>query len=64
MRRALIQASCKHAVKITEHLSQEEIAYLLQEYSEHGVPMTCPHGRPVMVQLSKLDLEKMFKRVV
>ncbi len=63
-RRALIQASCKHAVKITEHLSQEEIACLLQEYSEHGVPMTCPHGRPVMVQLSKLDLEKMFKRVV
>lgn len=63
-RASLIQASCKHAIKAGAALAPEEIQALLAEYAQGGVPMTCPHGRPVMVQMSRLDFEKLFKRVV
>ena len=63
-RDVLIQSSCKHAIKVTEPVTEAEIARLLKQYQEHGIPLTCPHGRPVMVCYSKLDFEKMFKRVL
>jgi len=63
-RAALIQASCKHAVKAGASLAKEEIEALLSEYEAEGIPMTCPHGRPVMVKMSKLEFEKLFKRVL
>ncbi len=63
-RAALIQASCKHAVKAGASLAKEEIEALLAEYEAEGIPMTCPHGRPVMVKMSKLEFEKLFKRVL
>ncbi|MBQ3663920.1 MAG: DNA mismatch repair endonuclease MutL [Clostridia bacterium] len=62
-RSVLIQSSCKHAIKVTESISNEEIARLLRQFQENGIPLTCPHGRPVMVCYTKLDFEKMFKRV-
>ena len=63
-RSVLIQSSCKHAIKVTESISNEEIARLLRQFQENGIPLTCPHGRPVMVCYTKLDFEKMFKRVL
>ena len=63
-RAALIQASCKHAVKAGAALAKEEIEALLAQYETEGIPMTCPHGRPVMVKMSKLEFEKLFKRVL
>ena len=63
-RSVLIQSSCKHAIKVTEPVSSGEISFLLRKFQEEGIPLTCPHGRPVMVCYSKLDFEKMFKRVL
>ena len=63
-RERLIQTACKHAVKVNERISPMEIQRLLAEYEAQGVPMTCPHGRPVMVRMTKLELEKLFKRVL
>lgn len=63
-RSVLIQSSCKHAIKVTEPVGNEEIAFLLKQYQENGIPLTCPHGRPVMVCYTKLDFEKMFRRVL
>ena len=60
----MIYASCKHAVKGGEPLQKEEIVSLLKTYVEQGIPLTCPHGRPVVARLSKRDMEKMFKRIV
>ena len=54
----------KHAVKGGEPLHKEEIVSLLKTYVEQGIPLTCPHGRPVVARLSKRDMEKMFKRIV
>lgn len=63
-RETVIQAACKHAVKAGDILHTEEIEELLRAFSEDGMPMTCPHGRPVMIQMSKKELEKLFKRIV
>jgi len=63
-RRSLIQTACKHAIKVNDPISRAEIQHLLAEYAKGTIPMTCPHGRPIMVQLTKLDIEKMFKRVL
>lgn len=63
-RDALIQTSCKHAVKAGERISEQEIDALLRAYREDGIPMTCPHGRPVMVRLTKTEIEKLFKRIL
>ena len=63
-RSSLIQSACKHAIKAGDILTDIEIKILLNEYSNSGVPMTCPHGRPVMVRMSKIEFEKLFKRVL
>lgn len=63
-RSSLIQSACKHAIKAGDILTDIEIKTLLDEYANSGVPMTCPHGRPVMVRMSKVEFEKLFKRVL
>jgi len=63
-REAVIQAACKHAVKAGDSLTNEEIADLLRVFTEDGVPMTCPHGRPVMIRLNRREIQKLFKRIV
>ncbi len=64
LRASLIQSACKHAIKAGQRISDEEIQALLEYYSTNGAPLTCPHGRPVMVKMTKKDFEKMFKRVI
>lgn len=60
----LIQSACKHAVKAGNVLDKAEIEFLLNEFTQKGIPLTCPHGRPIMVQTTRRELEKMFKRVL
>ncbi len=63
-REAIIQASCKHAVKAGDPLTRLEIEDLIRVFTEEGLPLTCPHGRPVMVKLTLKEIEKLFKRIV
>ena len=57
LRASLIQSACKHAIKAGQRISDEEIQALLEYYSANGAPLTCPHGRPVMVKMTKKDIE-------
>ncbi|OCL26236.1 DNA mismatch repair protein MutL [Orenia metallireducens] len=57
----LIMISCKTAIKAGDKLSIREMNKLIDEMERYGVT-NCPHGRPVMMQLSKKELEKEFKR--
>lgn len=59
----IIQASCKHAVKAGDRLTDAEIRSLLAQMTASGAPPTCPHGRPVLRAMSKYEIERMFKRV-
>ncbi|MCD5413945.1 MAG: DNA mismatch repair endonuclease MutL [Clostridiales bacterium] len=59
----LIQKSCKSAIKANDKLDVIEVKTLLKELSTLKPPLTCPHGRPIVVSMSKYELEKRFKRV-
>lgn len=63
-RDAIAQSACKHAVKAGERLSTEEIRELLERIATQDTLLTCPHGRPVAIRFTKMDIEKMFKRVL
>lgn len=60
----LMQTACKHAIKGGEAITKEEIKDLLELFLNGEVPLTCPHGRPVIVRITKSELEKMFRRIV
>lgn len=56
--------SCKAAVKGNTKLSYVEAEALIDELMELENPYHCPHGRPVIVSMSKYELEKKFKRII
>lgn len=59
----LVQSACKHAVKGGERLSDEVLTGLVRDMLTEDVMPTCPHGRPLMIQMTKYDIEKRFGRV-
>lgn len=61
--RKLIKKSCVNAVKANDDLKDIEIKALLESLAECDKPYTCPHGRPLIVKLSKYEIEKMFERI-
>ena len=58
----LIMKSCKSAIKANEHLSDMEVAALLDNLSKCKNPFSCPHGRPTFIKVTKYDIERSFKR--
>ena len=63
-RDALIQASCKAAVKLGNAVPKQMIESILAEYNRGEIPLTCPHGRPVMIVITKKEMFKKFKRIL
>ena len=59
-----MQKACKSSVKAGDYLEIEEIQFLLHKLGNDNVVLQCPHGRPVVVKLTKNDIEKWFKRLV
>ncbi len=64
IRDKLASKACKSAVKGGDDLSESEIKMLIRNMLNQSTPYLCPHGRPIIVKLSKQELEKMFKRIV
>ncbi|MDO4311868.1 MAG: DNA mismatch repair endonuclease MutL [Eubacteriales bacterium] len=56
--------SCKAAVKGNMRLSVSEADALIGELLKLENPYHCPHGRPVIISMTKRELEKKFKRIV
>src|SRR5512146_1786102 len=63
--RARIAASiaCQAAIKINMPLEQNKMEWLLRELAHTQYPMTCPHGRPVVLRYSVKDIQRAFKRI-
>lgn len=59
----IITASCKHAVKGGERLTDDQLIALVRGVLDGNVRPTCPHGRPLMMQLTRTELEKRFQRI-
>lgn len=60
----LYTMACKAAVKGNNALSDMEIDKLLHDLSVTDRPGTCPHGRPIIAEISKREIEKKFKRIL
>ncbi len=56
--------SCKAAVKGRQHLSRQEAVRLIADLLELENPYNCPHGRPTIIAMSRMEIEKKFKRIV
>jgi DNA mismatch repair protein MutL len=59
---ALDIIACHSAVRAGQILTLEESRELIQQLEKTTSPYTCPHGRPTMIHLSSLQLEKSFGR--
>jgi DNA mismatch repair protein MutL len=53
---------CRHAVKANDTLREPELAKLVENLLACELPYCCPHGRPTMIQIGYLELEKKFGR--
>lgn len=58
----IMTKACKASVKAGDNLSIEEINELIKLLSKCENPLTCPHGRPTILELKKYDLERLFLR--
>lgn len=61
---AMHQKACKAAVKANHALNPMEVRTLLDSMMALKNPFTCPHGRPITIQMSKGELERKFKRIL
>lgn len=59
-----IMMSCKGSIKANQYINDYEIKELLQSLCDCEQPYTCPHGRPIIVKMTKHEIEKLFKRVM
>ena len=59
----IIQMACKHAVKGGERAPMEAIYNMIRQMIRDNVTPTCPHGRPLVVEVTQRDLEKRFHRI-
>jgi DNA mismatch repair protein MutL len=55
--------ACHAAIKVNMPLESSKMEWLIQELSRTRCPMSCPHGRPVVLRYSVRDIQKAFKRI-
>lgn len=54
--------ACKESIKAQDSLSLLEMEQLIAQLGQTRNPYTCPHGRPTMVKMTRLEFEKRFYR--
>jgi len=64
LKEKLSQKACKASVKAGDKLSTEDIQILLNLMKNSNMTLACPHGRPAIIEITKNELEKSFKRKV
>jgi DNA mismatch repair protein MutL len=55
--------ACHAAVKANDPLTFEKMAHILDELRATAYSSVCPHGRPVMLRLTRREIEKNFERI-
>jgi DNA mismatch repair protein MutL len=55
--------SCHAAIKVNTPLDGKKMEWLLAELARTEYPMSCPHGRPVVLRYSLREIERAFKRI-
>ncbi|OFW30912.1 MAG: hypothetical protein A3H97_19335 [Acidobacteria bacterium RIFCSPLOWO2_02_FULL_65_29] len=63
LRRIAATTACHAAVKANDPLTYEKMVHVLDELRETAYSTVCPHGRPVMLRLTRREIEKNFERI-
>ena len=61
--RIAASVACHAAIKINMPLAQDKMEWLLRELAKTECPMSCPHGRPVVLRYSVREIQRAFKRI-
>lgn len=59
----IIKNACVKSVKSGDKLHIPEIKRLIEDLKNTDNPYTCPHGRPVIIKMTKYEIERMFERI-
>ena len=62
LRRLAATTACHAAVKANDRLTQEKMVYILDQLQRTEYSTVCPHGRPVVLRLTRHEIEKSFER--
>jgi DNA mismatch repair protein MutL len=63
LRRIAATMACHAAVKANYPLTLEKMRYILEELRRTALSSVCPHGRPVVLRLTRREIEKNFQRI-
>jgi len=63
LRRIAATTACHAAVKANYPLTYEKMTHILEELRATAYSTVCPHGRPVMLRLTRREIEKNFDRI-
>ncbi len=63
IKRIAATMACHAAVKANYPLTPEKMAHILDELRRTAYSTICPHGRPVMLRLTRREVEKNFQRI-
>jgi DNA mismatch repair protein MutL len=55
--------ACHAAIKVNMPLEQNKMEWLIAELAKTECPMSCPHGRPVVLRYSLKEIQRAFKRI-
>jgi len=63
LQRIAATTACHAAVKANYPLTYEKMTHILEELRATAYSTICPHGRPVMLRLTRREIEKNFERI-
>jgi DNA mismatch repair protein MutL len=63
IKRIAATIACHAAVKANDPLTPEKMLHILDELRRTAYSTICPHGRPVMLRLTRREIEKNFQRI-
>jgi DNA mismatch repair protein MutL len=63
LKRVAATTACHAAVKANDRLTLDKMRHILEELRATAYSTVCPHGRPVMLRLTRREVEKNFERI-
>ncbi len=59
----IIRTACHTAIRAKDSLGSREIEKLVEDLKRTKNPFTCPHGRPIIIEITEEELDRKFKRI-
>ena len=63
LKESFAKKACRAAIKAGYTLNEEEIKVLTNKLNDN-LGLKCPHGRPVVVKITRTEIDKWFKRIL